>query len=341
LKVSPTEFLKASKPAKPTVTGSDYYIVPPEGGEPVKYQRMTRFIDVFADKSNLIKRDIRFAVAGSVKYADKLAELNVEDDRYEIDQIADKAGREAGKWHSADYGTAMHALTEDYDNGFLTNPDFKTIPDTPAVSELERGPMNMLNGMKEAMAKDLMGYVALVEAYQIETVHAESTIVIDDYRVAGTTDRFSKINNPMTLPYDDEADCTTVDLKTGRIDYGRREKAMQLAGYSISQLYNPTTHERKDHGASRKLGYIIHSPAGKGVSEIVAVKLERPIKFLAKAHEIQEIRKTKEVWERRGLEDWLSAEIDKIETEDDLKVLYFKTKPYWTLDHGNKAKNKF
>jgi hypothetical protein len=81
--------------------------------------------------------------------------------------------------------------------------------------------------------------------------------------------------------------------------------------------------------------------AGKGVSEIVAVKLERPIKFLAKAHEIQEIRKTKEVWERRGLEDWLSAEIDKIETEDDLKVLYFKTKPYWTLDHVNKAKNKF
>jgi hypothetical protein len=197
------EFLKASKPSKPTVTGADYYIVPPEGGEPVRYSRMTRFIDVFSDKSNLVKRDIRYAVKGSVAYADKLSDLDIDEDRYEIDQIADRAGREAGKWHSADAGTAMHALSEDYDNGFLDPAKWKSgIPDTPAVSELSRGPMGMLNGNIDVMRKELMAYAALIQAYEIETVYAESTIVIDKYKVAGTTDRYVKIHNTMDLPYD-------------------------------------------------------------------------------------------------------------------------------------------
>lgn len=334
------EFLKASKPSKPTVTGADYYIVPPEGGEPVRYSRMTRFIDVFSDKSNLVKRDIRYAVKGAVKYADELAGLDIDEDRYEIDQIADRAGREAGKWHSADYGTAMHALTEDFDNGFL-KPNFKGIPDTPAVSDLARGPMNMLNGMQSQMQKDLLAYAALVEAYEIETVHAESTVVIDDYRVAGTADRYSRINNPMDLPYDEESDCATVDLKTGRIDYGRREKAMQLAGYSKATLYNADTHERTVHGASKKYGYILHLAAGSGVASLVPVKLERAFDFLEKAHENWEIRKTKEIWKSFGLTEWLHREIDKVESEEQMKDLYFRTKSYWTPEHVARAKEKF
>lgn len=338
--MSLVEFLKASKPSKPTVTGSDYYIVPPEGGEPVRYSRMTRFIDVFADKSNLVKRDIRYAVKGSVKYADKLAELDIDDDRYEIDQIADKAGREAGKWYAADYGTCLHALTEDYDNGFL-KPDFKGIPDTPAVSDLERGPMNMLVGMSKEMQKDLLGYAALVEAYEIETVHAESTIVIDKYKVAGTTDRYVKINNPMDLPVDEDASCYTLDLKTGSVDFGRREKALQLAGYSIAQLYNVDTHERKDHGSSLKYGFILHLPKGSGTASIIPVKLERAILNLEKAFENHQIRKQKEIWTKHGIGPWLEQQIDAVTTEEELKDLFFRTKPYWTPDHVNRAKGKF
>lgn len=334
------DFLKAAKPPKPQVTGADYYIVPPEGGEPVRYSRMTRFIDVFSDKSNLVKRDIRYAVKGSAKYADKIADLDIDDDRYEIDNLADRAAREAGKWWSADYGTAMHALSEDYDNGFL-NPDFKGVPETPAVLELERGPMNMLVNNADAMRKDLLGYAALVEAYAIETVHAESTVVIDDYRVAGTTDRFSRIKNPMDLPYDHDAECVTVDLKTGSVDYGRREKALQLAGYSISKLYNAETHERTVHGASRNLGYILHLPAGSGTATLIPVKLERAIQMMAKVAENWEIRKTKEMWKKYGLDGWLKEQINRATDEDALKDLYFRTKNYWTTEHVAQAKSRF
>lgn len=333
---------QAAKPSSPTPSAGSYYIIPPDGGEPVRYQRMTKFIDVFADKSNLVKRDIRFAVKGSVKYAEQLAKLDVDEDRYEIDNIADRAGREAGKWYSADYGTAMHALTEDFDNGHL-KLGFTKIPDTPAVSELSRGPMNMLNNNLEAMRKDLQGYAILVEAYGLETVHAEATMVIDKYRVAGTADRFLTINNPMDLPVDDDPEslCSVMDLKTGSVDFGRREKAMQLAGYSLAEAYNHDTGERQPTGASKKYGYILHLPAGTGSGSIIPVKLERAFQHIDKAFENWEVRKTKEMWKKFGVTDWLESQIEAAKTEEQLTELYFRTQAYWTHEHVTQAKNQF
>lgn len=328
---------QAAKPSSPTPSSSSYYIRPPDGGEPERYQRVSGFIKLFADTANLEKRSIRYAVLGSAKYADQLMGMDVDADRYEIDQIANKASREAGVWQAADIGTALHALTEDYDNGHL-KLGFTKIPDSPAVQALERGAMKELSDNLPAMSRDLDGYAALVEAYEVETMHAEVTLVHDRFKAAGTADRFVKIGNPMGMPVDEEAACMTADLKTGSIDFGRREKSYQLAMYASMSIYNHDTGERSESGASQKYGYIIHLPHGEGRASLIPVKLERPLEELEKVFEAHQMKSRKNMWTKYALDQWLPEQIQATTTEEELEQLYRRTKAYWGRDEVILAK---
>lgn len=336
---------KAAKPSSPKASGTSYWIMPPGGRARVRYRRVSKFISVLDDGELLVNRDLRYAgygVAKNPKLAQQIADLDIDspEDKYVIQKTVERAARQAGKWFRADMGTAIHAVTEDFDSGhdvFTKSP-----PDTPAVSELKWGPKDALMEYWPTIRQDVRGYANLVDAYEIEFVNIEATVVLDQYHVAGTLDRLMKIGNFRNMPRWDGPDVVVGDLKAGSIDFGRMEKPMQFKSYAGGVLYNHDTHERKPHGAHPDIAVVIHVPMGEGQATLVPLDLSQAAKRLELAHQIWQTRAEEDVnsWQRFGIEDWLSEQIAAVTSEPELESLYARTQQSWSELHVQQAQEK-
>jgi len=326
---------KPAQNASPEASSSSYYIIPPEGGEPIRYRRVSKFISVLGDNENLVRRDMRYAAVGAVKYySTAINELDIESDKQELDKVIERAARKAGKWDAADYGTAVHAWTEDTDNGV----PFARGSHGRAVSALKWGPERMFKENYEDIYNDVAAYTLLAEAHGLKFERAEATIVLDEYHVAGTLDRLGYVAEWSPAYCCDKKH--VLDVKTGSVDFGRMEKTMQFAAYAKSKLYNHNTGERTEHGACLKTAYIIHLPARKARPSLIPVPLERGLIRLDMAHEIWEERKRKHMWKVYNTDVWITSQIESITTEDELTEFYYRTSSLWTEDHAEQATNK-
>lgn len=248
-------------------------IIPPEGGKPVAYTRMSTIAKVLDDQSNLIAWAQRMTAIGLLKRPALMTrlsgivatgELDSDDSKKaskakrDLTKLCKEAQEAAGSLDRASAGTGLHALTEALDAGLPL--EFVSAPDLARVKEYEA-----------AMAE----YTPL---------RAEGFVVQDDIKAAGSYDRL------WLCP---DGRVRVGDLKTGAWD---KKYPMgvttQLAGYANGLHYDYETGAREPlhPDLDPSIGLLISMPPSGGC-EVVPLDLTLGWRCLTAAIETRALRK--------------------------------------------------
>jgi hypothetical protein len=236
-------------------------VIPPDGGKPVAYRRVTTIAKAIDDTSNIQRWAQRMTAFGLAKRPDLFAlvarcEL---DDKKELDRLCDQAKEHAGGSAAANTGTAIHALLEQFDNGQDPTP---------------------VNPNEELALTAWQRFLAST-GWTIDGV--EVFVVQDDIQAAGTLDRILSGH--------------IADLKTGAsANYGHQAWAAQLSIYAHSKRYVDGVRSPLD--VDRKTGYILHLPVGARDVTVYDIDLERGRQIAKVAMSVIEWRATKDLMRR-------------------------------------------
>ena len=214
-------------------------IVPPGGGKPKGYTRISTLCKALDDGSNpgLPQWYGRMTALGVARRPDLQAQAAVltpeEEDKQELNKLVDEAMAAAGSTRARNLGTAFHRLAE--------------IADKPGGD---------LSNIPPAMLVDLDAYMQATA--DLEVIAAEQFVVVDQVEAAGTFDRLVRMPDGRVV---------IADIKTGK-DTNKYplNVAVQCGLYAHGQRYNPSTGERSPlvENIDRETGLLIHLPAGSG-----------------------------------------------------------------------------
>jgi hypothetical protein len=245
-------------------------IVPPEGGEPIAYTRVSTLAKALDDTSNLTGWKLRKLAEGLVKrpalltrLAGALANGNPDTDKAvkaEFTRVCAEAHEAAGASSAASSGTGLHALTEAIDRGEW--PEF-----VPATEEPR-----------------LRAYAAATADY--EPLDAETFVVNDAVRAAGTFDRLWRCP---------DGKVRVGDLKSGKWDsIYPLGVTTQVAIYARGLRYDPVSGRSPLHvDLDLTTGLLIHMPPTGGC-EVIPLDLERGWRAAQAAHFVHhDVRKWK------------------------------------------------
>lgn len=253
----------APKPSPtPTVEVSrDRYgrplIIPPGGDKPVGYARWSSYGDVLEDRYNLEKWKVRTAATGLADRPDLLlAVAAARGNKRQLDDICEQALEAAKGSAAATTGTALHSLSE------LVDRD-EPLPVLPPSAEA-----------------DLAAYRKATACLNVVAI--EQFVVCDDPQAAGTFDRI----------VEHEGRRYVADIKTGDVKWGIGKIAVQLAGYSRSQVYDPATGERTPLDVDQSRALVIHLPQGQASCELIWVDIEEGWQGVLMAQQVRSWRKT-------------------------------------------------
>lgn len=205
------------------------------------YSRCTSYIDVLEDKQALSAWKLRKAIVGAALDPELVAEALQHDPstvagRIALDNLAEDLLELAGANDARRKGSELHNATEVADGAKKGSIQVEDVADIGAY-----------------MASTL----------DMDVIHAERRLVIDQLKVTGRTDRINFHHGK--TPDGEPAGKIIVDVKSGRIDLGAKKMCMQLAMYSRGLLYNPENGERTEiEGLNQKWGMILHLPPGSG-----------------------------------------------------------------------------
>lgn len=245
-------------------------ITPPDGGEPVAYQRCTTFVGPLEDTYHLGLWQLRMAVLGMSRRKDLILAASAIDDptdkhqKRRLNDIAKAAKDAAAGDAAANTGTAIHSLTERIDKG-----------------------EGLGDYVPEEYLPDLAAYAKIMTGLDILGI--EGFCVRDDLRVGGTYDRILGFTEEYLNQYAAEhgaplcypasggsfevqpGDAVIGDVKTGHVDLGAGKIAMQLGVYANSVNYDHTLGTRTPlpGNPSKKWGVVIHLPAGTGSARLL------------------------------------------------------------------------
>ena len=262
------------------------------------YTRCTSFVGVLDDRSNLEKWQKRIILVGlaAQPWLMPVIAATGPDDKDTLDDIADQLF-EAGDGHvKAQKGTDLHTLTEYVDRGW---------PLPASLTDYETGQERPVTLQDRA---DMAAWVRVCEALQWAAVGSECFVVQDDYQIGGTYDRRVALLEPV-------CDCglsTTVDLKTGRIDYGAGKIAQQLAVYAHSRDYDPATGERTDQDVCTHYGIVVHLPQGTGEATVHVVDLQAGWEAVKLSSQVREHRRMSRdmIWPLDGHQEISGVGVD-------------------------------
>jgi len=225
-------------------------IEPIDGGKVIAYTRVSTLAKALDDKTALTKWKQRQTVLGIATRPDLIMlaqalsnkkELD-NDDKKRLDEVCESAMDASQSDSAANKGTAVHALTEQVDQGV----DIDTMP------ELVRG--------------DLLAYRAAMAG--ITVLETERFVVVDEVEAAGTFDRLVRLPDGRMV---------IADVKTGlhepKYPHGA---ATQMAMYARGHLYDAKA-GRIGHlpsmGVDTSVGLLIHMPVGKGICDLYEMDL--------------------------------------------------------------------
>lgn len=224
-------------------------IVPPDGGKPVAYTRVSTLAKALDDKTALTAWRCRQTVLGLSQRPDLVRKAKaVHEDKRAMDDIVEEAMVAAQSGAAANTGTALHAFADQVDAG--ADPATLLDPGDPLLGDLI--------------------------AYRDATAHltkeaAELFVVCDRLQAAGSFDRL------ITIP---DVGLVVADLKTGQHepDYPHGV-AQQIATYAHGSLYDPDGSPHRiatlQHlGVRTDVGLLIHLPAGQGRCDLYLIDLE-------------------------------------------------------------------
>ena len=207
-------------------------IVPPEGGEPVGYTRVSTLAKELGDKSALSKWMARQAAIGLASRPDLVALVRSTDpeNRKALDKIVKDAQEAAGSSKAANVGTALHSMSEAIDDGA-----------DPA-------------SFGEEYATALTNYRTAMSG--IEVLAKETFVVVDEVQAAGTFDRLVRLSDGRIV---------VADIKTGAHEPQYPMGAtQQIAVYAHGYLYHPDQGRigyLPDMGVDTTTGLLIHLSA--------------------------------------------------------------------------------
>jgi hypothetical protein len=222
-------------------------IVPPDGGKPVPYMRVSTFAKMLDDSSGLTRWKMG-QVAKGLGIRPDLAALAKPGivDKDSLRKIVDEALVASESDAAANLGTAIHSWTELADNG-------DDLADCP-----------------EHIRPDVNAYLAAMNAHRLSVSSIERFVVVDEWEVAGTFDRL------VTLP---DGRMMVADIKTGA-DAPRYSGsiAIQCAAYAAGQFYDAELHRMDmlplpEIGVDQNHGLLIHIPAGTGTCTLHTLDL--------------------------------------------------------------------
>jgi hypothetical protein len=258
-------------------------VVPPIGGKPTGYTRVTTVAKTLDDGGGLMPWKATMCATGMIMRRGLRSQWEAliaqyDDPWYAGDSIkaickrlVEECAAVGGANDRAEMGTALHAITALYDLGRIpSHLTEETEADLEAYAE----------GLSNAGIKLAPGFV-------------ETTIVIDAYQVAGTFDRLASVPG-FDLPL-------IADLKTGSsLDYSWQTFAVQLAGYSRGNaIYEQGAN--KDGSKDKRLpmpevdqstGLIMWLNAGAANLELHLVDLEAGWKGFEQSMWVRGWRKT-------------------------------------------------
>jgi hypothetical protein len=240
------------------------------------HKRTTTFIDVLQDEFLLKqwgKRNVAWGMAQRPDLQIAAAACKPDsfyaagdpagfEDKKELNNIANEAGKYAGDMYKATIGSSLHRLTHQMDRG------------------------DELGHIPERWANDIKVYDATIKGLGIEWVSIESFRVLDTwvkdikdcdhkakqyggkcecFGVAGTVDRIGWYKGQLRI----------FDIKTGS-DYNKLGHSMQLAAYAHMVPYQfPGDTRGSDPGVlDLKVGHIIYLPEGKAECRLEPMDLE-------------------------------------------------------------------
>lgn len=322
----------------------------PEQEKLVPHTRMTTFIDVLDDKTQLDKWKQRTVLAGAA-ILDVQGKEDPEvipiiqrsvDAALTFEQIVKKLDKSDRKNQLSD---GEYAATFD-----AAEKAYKRELDALASEALEVGGAHVKAdhgtelhrltqvydelGMEALLAenpspadlRDVVAYTEAMEAIGItkkEVLAVEQRVVLRDRKVTGTFDRglrykplLRDANGKPTGERATRSAKVVGDLKTGRVDYGAGKINMQIAGYALGEGYDPESHEFTKLGYSTKVGLLIHLPAGTGTCTIWEVDLSKGIEGLKLADLVRAWRQTTtEAQAYRGKNPFYTLAYEKAEPD--------------------------
>ncbi|MFM2077774.1 MAG: hypothetical protein RJA49_1664, partial [Actinomycetota bacterium] len=261
-----------------------YLVVPPKGGTPVGYTRVTTVAKTLDDGSALGPWKATATVVGAFRRPGIMASWRAlvaehpdpwyggDAAKAECKRLVEESMQAGGSTDRASIGTALHKLCEMHDRG--CPPE----------------------GLDETTAADLAAYAAAINAAGItfDPVGIERTVVLDDHRVAGTADRFAAIVPGRRLP-------VVADLKTGgSLDFSGGSIAVQLAayahataGYAQGARANGKDDERLALPAvDLDVALVIHLPAGEARCVLQWIDIAAGWQAFEQSMAVREWRKT-------------------------------------------------
>lgn len=218
-------------------------IVPVDGGKPIPYTRVSTLAKALDEKTALMRWKQRQTVIGLAARPDLISVAqSVRGDDRKLDEIVDTAMVAAESERAANLGTALHALSEQVDEG----ADIDSLP--------------------EFARADMAAYRAALQGIQVLAM--EKFIVCDEVEAAGTFDRLLRLPDGRVV---------IADLKTGRHEPRYPQGAtQQIAVYSRGHLYDAEK-GRVGHlpslGVDQSVGVLIHLPAGSGTCTLYTLDL--------------------------------------------------------------------
>lgn len=207
-------------------------IIPPGGGKPEYYQRISSYSKLLDDASNLNLWYGRQTAVGLARRPDlaMLAGTAQPDDKNTLNDIVKQAMDAAQSSASANRGTALHAATEHVDLG----GDIDALP--------------------ADMRDDIAAYQQATRNLRVLAI--EKFVVLDDFKVGGTFDRL------VLCP---DGKIRVADLKTGAsaADYPH-SATVQMAMYAHGLLYTPDGARSPMPGVNHDHALLIHLPQSTG-----------------------------------------------------------------------------
>jgi hypothetical protein len=236
-------------------------IIPPDGGDPVPYTRVSTLAKALDDLSQLMAWKQRKTAEGLVRRPDLLTRVagalaNGDPDtdwptKRDLNAICTEATEAAGASKGSSAGTGFHALTEAIDRG--EEPLFVPPADVPR-----------LDAYREATAP-----------YKVLDI--ETFVVCDGVQAAGTFDRL------LLCP---DGKVRVADLKSGKSEAAYPlATTVQIATYAHGFRYDPASGERTALHADLDptTGLLIHLPPTGGC-EVIPLDLTKGWRAAQAAH---------------------------------------------------------
>ena len=233
-------------------------VMTPDGEKSETYARTSSVGSVLEDDSALTNWRISTALVGQAQrpelVAAVLAAMPYSENKSKFTKLREEAIQAGRGSFKADLGTAVHAMSERWEE----DPNYDPGPTYRPALELYSSEMARL-GLKSHLI--------------------ECKIVNDKHKIAGTADRIYVTTIPLVAP-----DMTVIpagsyiigDLKTGEsLDFSLPGYTIQLAGYAGGLLYDVEAQRRIETPEIRQdWAIIVHLSVEKNICEFLWVNLE-------------------------------------------------------------------